>query len=110
MMTIVEVDSGEVVQSMQVLAEGCFPVVNVAVLSKNRGFLCPFFVAWMPFGLRIFRSASADFPLGNNGFQQPQCRDAVGIISVCVVYEWLQQECFENNLNQQCFKATDRMY
>jgi len=50
MMTIVEVDSGEVVQSMQVLAEGCFPVVNVAVLSKNRGFLCPFFVAWMPFG------------------------------------------------------------
>ena len=31
MMTIVEVDSGEVVQSMQVLAEGCFPVVNVAV-------------------------------------------------------------------------------
>lgn len=31
MMSIVEVDSGEVVQSMQVLAEGCFPVVNVAV-------------------------------------------------------------------------------
>jgi hypothetical protein len=27
---------------------------------------------------------------------------------VCVAYEWLQQECFENILNQRWYKATDR--
>jgi len=29
---------------------------------------------------------------------------------VCVAYEWLQQECFENILNQRWYKATDRRY